>query len=73
MMLYFINRKPETPSFSSKLLRIVLLLLTSSGSVANASDLACITAGRLDSNGQWAPKFESVRFQPFYSTQRKYP
>jgi len=61
MMLYFLKRKPETPSFSSRLLRVVLLLSISCGSVAYASDLACITAGRLDSNGQWAPKFDSVR------------
>jgi len=61
MMLYLINRKLESPSFFSKLLPIVLLLSISCGSVAHASDLACITAGRLDSNGQWAPKFDSVR------------
>jgi hypothetical protein len=61
MMLHFLIRKPEPPSFSSKLVRIVLLLSISCGSVAHASDVACITAGRLDSNGQWAPKFDSVR------------
>ena len=61
MMLYFLNRRPENPSFSIKLLPIVFLLSISCGSVANASDLACITAGRLDSNGQWAPKFDSMR------------
>jgi hypothetical protein len=61
MMLYLFKRSPETPSFCSKLLRIVLLLSISCGSVAHASDVACITAGRLDSHGQWAPKFDSVR------------
>lgn len=61
MMHYPLKLKSEIQSFTSKLLRIFLLLSISCGSVAHASDLACITAGRLDSNGQWAPKFDSVR------------
>lgn len=61
MMPYLMKPKPEAQSLSSKLLRIVLLLSISCGSVAYASDVACITAGRLDSHGQWAPKFDSVR------------
>lgn len=61
MMLYLLKRKPQAQLFTSKLLRIALLLSISCGSVAHASDVACITAGRLNSNGQWAPKFDSVR------------
>ena len=31
------------------------------GSAAQASELACITAGRLNAQGQWAPKLDSIR------------
>ena len=61
MMLYFSKRKPKTPSFPSNLLRILFLLSISYGSVVCASEIACITEGRLDANGQWAPKFSSLR------------
>ncbi len=35
------------------------LLLASAG--AQAADASCITAGRLDADGRWAPQFQTVR------------
>lgn len=61
MIPYLLKRKPEAQALSSKLLRLVLLFVFFFGSIAHASEIACITAGRLDGNGQWAPKFDSVR------------
>ncbi len=50
-MAYRIVRKP---------CGLVLLCLLSQLPIAQASDVACITAGRLDSAGQWAPKLHAI-------------
>ena len=39
---------------------LALFLALLHGSIAQASDLACLTAGRLDASGQWAPKFDGI-------------
>ena len=39
---------------------LALFLSLLHGSIAQASDLACVTAGRLDASGQWAPKFDGI-------------
>lgn len=39
---------------------MALLCALAWGCAAQASEVSCLTAGRLDSNGQWAPKFDSV-------------
>lgn len=61
MTLYPLKRKFESLSVSSKPLQRILFFAFIGGSVANASEIACITAGRLDGNSQWAPKLNSVR------------
>ena len=61
MMPHLHKRKPEALLASSKLLRLIFLSGFFFCSVAHAFDVACITAGRLNGNGQWAPKFDSVR------------
>jgi hypothetical protein len=61
MIPYLHHQQTEALTVSSKLVRLVLLFAFACVSTAHASDVACITAGRLDSNGQWAPKFDSVR------------
>jgi hypothetical protein len=63
--LLMMHRLPQ-PNFearthSSTMPSLVLFVVFFCGSVAHASEIACITAGRLDGNGQWAPKFHSVR------------
>ena len=55
--------KPISDAFCKGAGPLVLGLLFSVlvGSAAQASEPVCITAGRLNAQGQWAPKMDSIR------------
>jgi hypothetical protein len=56
-------RKPISDAFCKGAGPLVLGLLFSvlGGSAAQASEPVCITAGRLNAQGQWAPKLDAIR------------
>lgn len=52
-------RLRTSPVPASRLALATWLLVAAAG--AQAADAACITAGRLDADGRWAPQFQAVR------------
>jgi len=48
-----------TPAPAHRLALAAWLLVAAAG--AQAADASCITAGRLDAEGRWAPQFQTVR------------
>jgi hypothetical protein len=58
-LLFAKARLRTRPASAYRLALATGLLLAAAG--AQAADASCITAGRLDADGRWAPQFQTVR------------
>lgn len=58
---FLFSKTPHRATLASaRGLWMVALVLAATGA-AQASDASCISAGRLDGDGRWAPQFQEVR------------